>query len=754
MSAGARRAAGLLAAALAGLVAVPLVAGPARADDPSPSPGASDVTSSPTLRATAPSEGAADTERPALPVQVDITAITPLVVRPGEDVTVTATVRNTGTTTVEQPRVLVSLLRKGFVSRSSLDAWRTADPTAALGTTMGSVDLAGPLAPGQSAAVTLTLPASGLGLPSAPSSWGARGLGVAVVDAADPQRPRLGTARSFVVWYPSDVATRTTLTVLVPVTGPAPGPEAAAQLGELTADGGRLADVLDATAGSTAVTWALDPWTLDLAVRGPAQLDGPVTSSLRTAAGDAAGGTDATDAPAAPAWGAQLLAAAARHEVRLLPWADADVPALAHADDRDLLTASVDRAVGTAAELGLSASGPLVLAGGEDPDRVTAGAARSLDAPYVVEPGRLTPPSVLTYTPTGIAVVATSQGNGTVLVPDERLSRAVATGSVLDPQAGDQGSAAVEPTGATAAADLLAELAVITRERPNTARHLLATVPRTWDPDPSVARTALQALADAPFVTSGTLAQLAASTDVAVDRGELPRTVVDGAEVSAALLDQSQAAIDRRVGLADMLADPATALADTQAEHLAVASRTWRTDTAGRRALVSDSIARTDALPAGVEVAEVRDVNLLSSTGTLPLQIANHLDQEVHLTVRLAPSSARLVADKPVDVVIPARGEVTAQLSVHGVQSADVPTTVQLLSPSGVLVDDSTTLLVRVRAEWESIGTAIAGSVLALAFVLGLVRTIRRGRGRGRLGPGSVPPGAAGSEPPAPEPAP
>jgi hypothetical protein len=739
----------VLGSLVLGLLAGPLAgAGPAAAADPTPSPSEPGLlTTLPEARSSGPAAAT------VLPVQVSITAITPIVVRPGADVHVTATVRNTGPVAVAEPRAVVHLQRKGFVSRSSLDTWRTADPAATLGTTVATVDLPGPLAPGQSASVAVTVPAAALGLPTSSSSWGARGLGVELVDVADASRARVGVARSFLVWYPAEVATRTTLSILVPVTGPAPGPGAAEELTALTSGGGRLADVLDATAGAPGVAWAVDPWVVDLAVHGPAQLDGAAAIGRADRSAKAADAA-ATPAPAAPGWGAQLIAAADSHEVRLLTWGDADVPALTHAAAGNLLAESVERAAGVASDLGLHAAGLVVLDGDEDPDRATVGAARSLDAPYVVAPGRLAPPSVLTYTPTGSTTVPAAQGPGTVLVPDERLSRGVATGSVLGPRDPAPAVEPVRPTGATAAADLLAELAVVTRERPNTGRHLLATVPRDWEPDVPATRAALAALGDAPFLTVGSLAGLAAAPDPSVDRGEVVPVAVDGSEVTSSLLEQSADAVAARAGLADMLAVPATALGDTQAERLAVAARAWRDDPAGRRALVADSVARNQALHDGVEVAESRDVNLLSSTGTLPLQIANHLDQEVHLTVRLAPSNARLVADKPVDVVVPPRSEVTAQLSVHGVQSADVPTAVQLVSPSGVLINDSTTLLVRVRAEWESIGTAVAGGLLALAFVVGLIRTIRRGRGRGRLGPGSVPPGAAGSEPPTPDPAP
>ncbi|RAG74394.1 hypothetical protein DN536_31090, partial [Burkholderia multivorans] len=37
-------------------------------------------------------------------------------------------------------------------------------------------------------------------------------------------------------------------------------------------------------------------------------------------------------------------------------------------------------------------------------------------------------------------------------------------------------------------------------------------------------------------------------------------------------------------------------------------------------------------------------------------------------------------------------------------------------------------LLVRVRADWENIGTAVVGLALAAVFVIGLVKSVSRGR--------------------------
>ena len=293
------------------------------------------------------------------------------------------------------------------------------------------------------------------------------------------------------------------------------------------------------------------------------------------------------------------------------------------------------------------------------------------------------------------------------------------------------GATARPLTGATAAADLLAELAVITRERPADSRHMLLVAPRDWSPEVDVVRAQLAALESAPWVRTAPLSDLA-QTAPTVARGTLPDRSVDATEVSAAQLARVAEALDRRRSLATIVPKPEALLGDLDAERLAPASLAWRSDPRGRTALVDGSIARTETLAGAVTVPRSADLNLIASSGELPLRVTNALDQPVTVDVRLRPSDARLVARQTVEVEIPAGGEETVQIPVHGVQTADVAATVELLTPEGVLLDDSTTVTVKVRAEWESIGTAVIGGLLALGFVLGLFRTIRRGRRRGR----------------------
>lgn len=711
------------AACALGLLAAPL---PASAHALPPQPAAPAAAAAPATAEPVP-EAADDA---ALPVDVLVTAVTPQVLRPGEDLKVSVRLRNTGDVTVTEPRVALTIDRSAFIGRYSLDRWRTAAPTDPIGLELASADLPGALAPGQQATVDLTVPASQVGLPRRATAWGARGIAVTTTDRADAARPRLGVARTFLLWFPDQEVNATRMSVLAPVVGPAADATTATWLPALEAatdDGGHLATVLDATADAPGVTWLLDPWLLDAADQG---------------------GT------ATQAWGDALLDAMTDREVQLLPYLDTDLAALAHAARGGLAVAAVERGEAAARAHGLPDASRvrLALPVDDEPDLTTAALAADTGLALVAGPGALAAPAVLTYTPSGRTTVVADGEEVTVLIPDARLSAALTTGRITDPvglearalEAAADDDAPAEArtswttvTPATAAQDLLAELAVITRERPNDSRHMLATVPRDWTPDVAVTRAQLDALGSAPWVRLEPVSALLGLADPEIDRGTLPARVVDAGEVTDTQITALAGALDRRRALVAMLADPTSSLGDPELELLVPLSVAWRGDADGRAALVERARASSSALADAISVSPTTEegINVLSTSADLPVNVANALDEDVTVLVRLRPDDARLRAQDSVRVTVPAASQVLVQVPVHAVQSADVSVTVLVLTPDGVVVDDDTSFLVRVRAEWEGIGTAVLGGLLALGLVVGIVRTVRRGRGARRVGP-------------------
>ena len=633
-----------------------------------------------------------------------ITSITPQVLAPGNDLRVRGTLHNTGTTPIAEPRVTLHLSDSQFISRYSLDLWRGTDIQGVLGPTVHTVDLDAPLAPGASVAVDLLVPAASITLPPRLTSWGARGLAVQVTDRADPEGRRLAVTRTFALWFPDQQVTATRVSILVPVAGPAIDPEGSwiAALEESTRPGGRLANVIAATGSRPEVTWVVDPWLLDAAL--------------------VAGGS-------APGWGEDLIGAMTDREVQLLPYTDPDLAALAHAGAGDLLATATQRAHAVAASHAFPGGARVSIAWPADPlpDQATAALVSDRTRALLVGPGELLPPAVLTYTPSGRTEVTVAGKEVAVLVPDERLSGAFVTGRVLT--ADEQ-----RVTPAVAAQDLLAELAVITRERPADGRHLLVTVPRDWSPDPAVVDAQLSALLSAPWVHAEPVTALIGATDPEIDRGSLPSRAVARAEVSAAELDQVSTAVGLREQLASIVADPQSLLGDLELELLAPAAVAWREDPVGRAAAVNESRIATERLRTGVSV-QPGPVLLVSTSGDMPVDVINDLDQEVTVHVALVPGDRRLVADEVATATVPPGSLVTVVIPVHAVQSANVDVTVELRTPDGVVIDDSSHFTVRVRADWEGIGTAVTGGLLAIGLIIGLIRTIRRGRAGSRVEP-------------------
>ncbi|MBC7291066.1 MAG: hypothetical protein H5T83_06985 [Actinotalea sp.] len=711
----------------------------------------------PTAAASRTAPVPATTHDDAPPVTVEITAVTPQVLEPGEDLALTARLTNTSTAPVAEPRVFLHVDRRSFISRSSLDRWRTAGPDGPLGSAVAETDLEEPLAPGASSTVTVTVAADTLGLGRGELSWGPRGVAVQVVDAADPARARLGAARTFALWFPLEEVTATRVSVLVPLVGPAFDPYTtgwAEELETATDDDGRLARVLEATERHPDVTWVLDPWLLEVTASEEDESSTPDAGGGDPAPdptpGDEASDEDATedpaqddapapgaDLPATAAWLERLLARTTDRELHLLPYLDADVAALAHADADDVLGTARARGAQAARSAGL----PTPVAGLLDwpatdlPDLATAGFVQAEGArAVVVGPGQLPPPAVLTYTPSGRTTVDTARGEMTALLPDARLSDALRTGSFLVADDGPRDDDA-QRTPVTAAQDLLAELAVITRERPTDARHMLLTAPRDWNPDPAVVDAQLSALEEAPWVRATPVTALVGAPDPEVDRGSLPRRQVSPAEVPADLLEDIAAAVTERRALAGMVADPDALVGDGELELLAATSVAWRARPAGRSALAARSSAETVEIAESVAAAPGSDLTIIATSAGMPVRVTNTLDQDVNVLVDLRPDSARLRSDGAVPATVPANGETVVQVPVHAIQSADVEVAIEVRTPDGVLVDDDAVIAVRVRADWEGIGAAVVGALLALGLVVGLVRSIRRGRRTGRRGP-------------------
>lgn len=638
-------------------------------------------------------------------VDVRLTSLSPEVVRPGDTLTVVVEVENTGATEITSPEVALSVSRVPFATRTALVTWEDADLSTGLGSNLATTQLPAPLPPGGKAAVTLEAPADSMKLRSGVSGWGPRGLAVSVsgdTGEASSGVP-LGVLRTYVVWFPVDDAAvnPVQVSVLVPVVGPPVdvlAPEIADEaLTEQTSADGRLDRLLAITKGISEVSLLVDPelvdpWEPDPATGTTEEPDAPVGAEPEPTA----------------AWVKNLLAESVGREVYALPRFDQDWGAFADAGlpapPREALPADL-----------AAWQTNLYWPAENEPDEATLALSVSAGSPVVVTgPDAFPPDPELTYTPTGRATVSTAAGDATVLVPDATLNELLASPT--------------QATPAGARQRVLAELAVVSRERPGDPRHLLVTAPRDWAPTPAIARAQIASIGDVPWGSLQPTSTLVSAPDPGIARAPAPAASPSELELTPAALGNLAAVRAGVAEFASIVPDPAALVAPLDEAILAVSSIGWRSDRAGRAQAITRIRDDAAATTSSITVLNQSDITLISTGSSIPISVHSALSQPATIVVALEPDDPRLVAEKSVTVTVPAQSDASVSIPVKAIGSGNVSVSVQILAASGTVVAQPLTFEVRVRADWETVGTVVVTGLLVLLLAGGVWRTIHRGR--------------------------
>ncbi|MFJ1512858.1 DUF6049 family protein [Cellulosimicrobium funkei] len=659
-------------------------------------------------------------------VSLELTSFAPTVLAPDTTLTVTARVTNGTEQTLGSPAVTLGVDRRALSTRSALESWTTTGLDGRVGATVAAEDVGRPLAPGESADVTLSATAAELGL-GAGSDWGPRGVAVAVSDGG----ARLAAQRTFVLRAPASEVSPVRLSVVAALTGPPVDPDPVAYddaLSAAVASDGRLGRLLAATGERPEVGWVADP-------------------ALLAAAAVAAD-------PAVNAWADAVSGATAGRSTFALRAYDPDVAAFAHAGlalpegtplpssgtSSDPASATApDDTTDDAADTGTPAppdptSGwrtDLAWPADAVPDLATTTlAAASGATATVVGPGGLAPDDSLTYTPSGVATVTTAAGPVTALVADPVLTALVSAG---------------DGSGVSATQRLLAETAVIARERPADQRHVLAALPRSWEPERGLFTARLDALRDSGWVDLAPVDQLLAVEPPSVDRVALPEAAPADGEIGAAQLrslDRSRAEL---ATFATVAADPTALTRPLEPAFVTPTAVAYRAAPPSRTLAVQQAEQRSAAVRGGLSVETRSSFFFVAEQEDLPVRVRSTLTQDATVQVVLRPDDPRLRAPERTTVTIPAATrdadgdlvptEASVGVPVEGFGSGNVTVEVELVSAAQpqVRVAEPQQFVVRVRADWESVGTVVVAVLLVIALFAGIWRTVRRGRSPRRL---------------------
>ncbi|MGO2942060.1 MAG: DUF6049 family protein [Brevibacterium aurantiacum] len=719
-----------------------------------------------------PARAATNTDSSDAEVSITLDEVTPWVNEKGT-LTVRGTITNPTDQAISDPNLALAMSTQKLNSGRKIQSWKTdqsrnrlvadiendgpdareksedagqdsaedADPMTEVDTAFDKE-----IAAGSSSEFTFSVPADELGLQkSSPvSAWGPRGLSVQLGDDTG----RLASEVGFSTWYPSPKFDKTKVSMLAPVTLPAHTTDGIIDPDELDkaiGKGGSLTairNVLD----NPGVGIAVDPRVIasfEAAIADPAsedegsdpeETDEPTPQDTETAtagpdAQDTDPGANSDDQGSADGltadelkaqeeqrkrldtWYQDFLDEAQSHTVIALPFGDPDQTTLRKGDLKSL---------GTFARKQRMIVKDVLPKAKTDIAWPIAGSAQRSDLAAFAKAGDKAVILDNTQQPS-LGGVHDNAHSKTRLTSDAQSS----IDTLISDSALAKQSAQVADSDhpASGISELVATTAAIQAEAPYRTRHLLLPMPRTaasanWE-------QTVGAVADAPWVDPSGIDELL-DTDV-VPRGVL-QTGTDAKTIGSKTVKSLAETRTTQRKFNSVFSDPAGANVRLDRELLSCTSVAW---TLGGNATRCADEAQASSEKVRNSIHLEKGSSVLLVTGeetTIPVTIVNDSSAEAKMSIRMKPNTPQLRAEPTETVVVPAEETMRVDVPVKGLANADVPTTIEMVATDDVVLPKDETLLVRVRADWENIGTAVVGLALAAVFVIGLIKTISRGR--------------------------
>lgn len=726
-----------------------------------------------------PTGSAADISQSAADgLTVEVDKINPEVISPGSDITVEGTITNTSTETLSGFDVRVSLQSRSQSSVELLKDWLVFDDSS-YSYVAHTEQLNHSLAAGASMRFSLNIRASQL--PSAAgNNWGARGMEVTVTSGE-----LVSSDRAIAVWSPNTQVQPTKVTAVIPLTA------SAMQMRELLAlqsgaaftpsqsDGfspnacitgdkvdlklattqmrTRTIEILNAANSQTIV--AVDPYLLSAlgataaavnqktADATPSATASPTASAPATASANTENSTPsatpsasatptptqsstqnakAVEAQQVAALNQALAGALKRGGIIALPPMDADLVALSHVSTgasqiREAINQS--KAMVGKDQLLSGARADVAISSSLELDQTYLDAVKGQVSTVISPPDALYPAGDLDYIPDSTAFL----NNQRVLIPDQTLSESVS--GVLTTYEGFLGNL----TDFDARQLARGTTAVITRQRPDQVRHVLLLVERdsASNMDVKDLNDRLSAINNswstpAPLAELEQLASTKASDGTEIEREPLPVSSTDPYRINEQELATASKTVSTTQNMVSIYNEPAKIAGSTLRLTEVATSSAWRQ---GKFMVVIDDVGcRNKIIGNMLRTLPSSTINLIDSSAHLPVRVSNDTSQPAKVTIHLRPSRSLLRSKGDTTAVIPANSQTTVMVPVNAVGSGDIDVKVSMKNALGQPVGSSSTVHMRVRANWESWFTWGLGSVFSVLMVAGIVRTVHRGR--------------------------
>lgn len=267
---------------------------------------------------------------------------------------------------------------------------------------------------------------------------------------------------------------------------------------------------------------------------------------------------------------------------------------------------------------------------------------------------------------------------------------------------------------------LTALTAMITRERPNFSRTLFVPLQRGSSLDENRVER-VRAILDNRWVKGTSFSELVDS-----EATDIERNPVEDAHFSDSLRSQT-AGLSEAYSNALPLADATENVDAARLQLNSTVASALQADAGEQQSqMITANTQALDAFRSSVSVESSNAVNLINKSANFPVRVRNSLPWPVNVEVTLLPSDPRLRVTNTGTATIPANSSSNVDVPVTAIGSGDIRVTYKVSTPSGAVLDDSQKVLVRMRAGWEDAATAVVTVIVGIAFLGGIIRTIRR----------------------------
>ena len=275
---------------------------------------------------------------------------------------------------------------------------------------------------------------------------------------------------------------------------------------------------------------------------------------------------------------------------------------------------------------------------------------------------------------------------------------------------------------------LTAITAIITRERPASSRTLFAAAARGTAVNERLTHRT-KALFSPRWVSAMSFSEMAASEPTDVERETVGAGVLEA---------DTETAISAMASSLTMLTPLANATDDADAVYASVTPQilpalSAQLTPSEQLDAATAMTSRVTTMLSSVTVEPSSAVNLINKSANFPVLVRNNLPWPVRVDVTLVPDDPRLRATPALSQTLAAQGATTVEVPVGAIGSGDIEVTYKVTTPDGLVLDDSRTVTVRMRAGWEDAITAVIASLFGLLFLAGITRSLRKRAARKAL---------------------